>query len=179
MSPNPRIGMEGRTMKTRSSIWALLAMAVTIGFAVDAMATVAVTQALHGTVHAPSARGKARLVLRTGSTGSFTVKARRLAPGKTFDVVVDNIKIGKLTTNAGGNGIAKFGTSPRGRTSLLGVDPRGGAVAVRDDQGNDDLDGDMPGDNPDSASACCLGNQADGEPECEDLTPAECTSKGG
>ncbi len=171
-------------MRKGSGTWMLAVMAIAVGaaiivmLAVNATATVVVNQTLNGTVHAPRARGLARLHLKAGSSGTFSVKAKRLAAGKTFDVVVNKIKIGTLTTNAGGSGTAKFSTSPKGRTALLGVDPQGGDVEVRDDQGDDVLDGQMPDDNPGSAIGCCVGDD-DGETECEDLTAAECTSQGG
>jgi hypothetical protein len=171
-------------MRARSGSWTLFAMAVAVGAAmigmqaVNATAHVAINQTLHGTVHAPRARGLARLHLKAGSSGTFSVKAKRLAADKTFDVVVNKIKIGTLTTNAGGSGMAKFSTSPKGHIALLGVDPQGGDVEVRDDQGDDDLDGQMPDENPDSAIGCCVGDD-DGETECEDLTAADCTSQGG
>jgi len=145
----------------------------------SATAKVNIKQTLVGTVHAPRATGQARLSLKTGSSGKFSVKGRHLPAGKTFDVVVNKIKIGRLTTNAGGSGTAKFSTAPKGNVAMLGVDPQGGEVEVRDDQGDDVLDGEMPDDNPDSAIGCCLGNQEDGETECEDLTATECRSEGG
>jgi hypothetical protein len=176
--------MEGAHMTRRSGIWTLLAMAVAVGAAligvraVNATATVSITKALTGTAHAPRAHGQARLLLKTAATGTFTVKGRHLAGGKTFDVVVNKIKIGTLTTNAAGRGTAKFSTKPKGRVAMLGVDPQGGQIEVRDDQGDDVLEGQMPDDNTDSAIGCCLQDD-DGESECEDLTAAECTSGGG
>ena len=158
---------------------AALAAAGLIALAGSASAKVNIKQTLTGTVHAPRGTGQARLFLKTGSSGKFSVKARHLPAGKTFDVVVNKIKIGTLTTGPAGNGTAKFSTSPKGRVSMLGTDPQGGEVEVRDDQGDDVLDGEMPDDNPDSAIGCCLGSQEDGETECEDMTAADCMAKGG
>src|SRR5215813_1913367 len=88
----------------------------------SATAKVNIKQTLAGTVHAPRATGQARLSLKTGSSGKFSVKGRHLPAGKTFDVVVNKIKIGRLTTNAGGSGTAKFSTAPKGNVAMLGVD---------------------------------------------------------
>jgi hypothetical protein len=162
--------------------WVLAtALAVTVVgvlIAAAAKATVIINQPLAGTVHAPRAHGQARLRLKTPSSGTFTVKAKRLPAGQTFDVVVNKVKVGTLTTGGGGNGSAKFSTTPHGRALLMGFDPQGQEVEIRDDQGDDDLDSDMPDKNPDSALGCCLGNDED-ETECEDLTAAECSTKGG
>jgi len=182
-------------MRNRSgmAIWlaaAVATSAVTVaGLAINAAASAVVTQQLTGTAHAPSARGQARLVLKTRSSGKFSVKAKHLAAGQTFDVVVNKIKVGTLTTNAIGSGSAKFSTTPKRRSALLGFDPRGDEVEVRDDQGNDDLDGGMPDGHPESAIGCCLGNDDDqgddndqgdeGQGECEELTAASCTAAGG
>src|SRR5262249_27739903 len=127
------------------------------------------------------ARGTGKLVVRSGSTGRFSIKARRLAAGKSFDVVVNKVKVGTLATGAGGAGVVRFSTSPKGRSAMLGFDPRGAEIEVRDgDTGDDDLDSDMPDDNPDSAIGCCLGeDDDDGETECENLTAAECSEEGG
>jgi hypothetical protein len=58
--------------------------------------------------------------------------------------------------------------------AALGFDPQGEHIAIRDEEtGDDDLDTDMPDDNPDSAIGCCVGT------ECEDETAAECTASGG
>jgi hypothetical protein len=159
---------------------AAFAAAGLIALTGSAMAKVSIKHTLNGTVHAPGATGQARLFLKTGSSGKFTVKGRHLPAGKTFDVVVNKIKIGTLTTNAGGSGTAKFSTTPKGRIAMLGTDPQGSEVEVRDDQGDDVLDGEMPDDDADSAIGCCLGSQEDdGEGECEDLTAADCMAKGG
>jgi len=109
---------------------------------------------------------------------------RRLPGGKLFDVVVNHVKVGTLVTGAGGQGIAKFSTSPRGHIAALGFDPQGAQIAVRDDEtGDDDLEGDMSDDHPQSAIGCCLGDRGDdggdGEVECENLTAAECSAEQG
>src|SRR5262245_47794704 len=146
-----------------------------------------IRQTLHPTVHAPHASGLAKLALRTTSQGKFTVKARGLSGGQSFDVVVNGVKVGALVSGAGGSGVAKFSTSPKGRTKMLGFDPRGARIEVRDENGDDDLDSDMDDNNPSSVIGCCIGENDDdqnnedqnNDGECEDLTAAECTKEGG
>ena len=164
-------GLDGRL---RLATMMLFVAAVAIAGPVDALAKTKIKQTLTPTVHAPGASGAARLLLRTPTTGKFTIKARRLPGGKTFDVVVNKVKVGTLTTSPGGSGTLKFSNPPVGRASTLGFDPRGAQIAVRDDEtGDDDLDTDMPDDNPDSAIGCCIGA------ECEDETATECSEHGG
>ena len=167
----------------RSGKWAVgivVASAIVVN-ASRADAKTKMVQPLSPTMHAPGARGTAKLVLKSGSTGRFSVKGRHLAAGKSFDVVVNKVKVGTLTTGPSGGGVARFSTSPTGRAGMLGFDPRGAEVEVRDgDSGDDDLDSDMPDDQPDSAIGCCVGERHDdGETECEDLTAAECAARGG
>jgi hypothetical protein len=167
---------------------AALAGAVLGALPGEAGARTRIVQALSPTAHAPRARGTAKLVMPSGSKGRFSIKARHLAAGQSFDVVVDKVKVGTLSTGPSGSGIARFSTSPRGRNAMLGFDPRGAEVEVRDaDSGDDDLDTDMPDDTPDSAIGCCIGEHDDddaqgdeeGESECEELTAAACAAKGG
>jgi len=150
-----------------------------IGFTTAATAATQVVGALTATSHAPHAQGRAKLTLKTASKGRFQVGTRRLAPHASFDLVVGGVRIGTFTTNAVGRGKVKLSTNPRRGEHLLGVDPRGKRVEVRDDQGDDDLDGDMPGDGDSSggAFACCTADD-DGS-ECEVETPDECASAGG
>lgn len=156
------------------------AVAVIVGGAMAVAKTggVNITRKLTATGHAPGARGFARLRLKGGSSGAFSVKATHLPAGQTFDVVVNKVKVGTLTTSPSGSGSAKFSTAPHGHTAMLGFDPQGAEVEVRDDQGEDDLDGEMPGGNPSSAIGCCLPDD-DGETECEARTAADCTAQGG
>ena len=158
----------------RSGVIAALVAAAIALAATNAMAKTKIRQAMSPTAHAPRASGVARLVLHTPTTGKFTVKARRLPGGKTFDVVVNGVKVGTLTTGPKGTGTAKFTTSGARHAATLGFDPQGAPLAIRDeDTGDDDLETDMPDDNPDSAIGCCLGS------ECEEETAAECTAHGG
>src|SRR2546422_2149376 len=108
-------------------------------------AAVVVKQSLTATSKAPHAKGQAMLRLRASSKGKFTVVARRLRAHGRFDVVVRGVNVGTLTTNAHGAGKAKFGTRARGHHQLLGFDPRGAEVVVRDEESGDDhLIGEMP-----------------------------------
>src|SRR5262249_9062304 len=95
-------------------------------------------------------------------------------------LVVGGVRIGSFTTNGAGSGKVKLSTHPKSSEGLLGVDPRGKAIEVRDDQGDDDLEGDMPGDDGSAggAFACCGPDDDDGA-ECEVETPDECTAEGG
>jgi hypothetical protein len=130
------------------------------------------------TASAPGARGKAQLKLKTGKAGKFVVSAGRLAPNHSFDVVVGGVKVGSLQTNGGGGGRARFSTAPHGSDAVLGFDPRGMSVSVRDaSDGEDDLVADVPDDNP-GDGACCL-TSGDGETECEDISADACTAAGG
>jgi hypothetical protein len=137
-----------------------------------------VKQTLTATAAAPSAHGKARVVIRSSSKGKFSVAASRLAGGKTFDVIVGGVKVGELHTNSAGRGRALFSTAPGNNSALLGFDPRGDHVLVRDeDDGDDVLVGDIPDDGAPGDIACCFSD--DGESECEQTSAAECTAKGG
>jgi hypothetical protein len=152
-----------------------------IGITPSAMAGSHVTQALTATSHAPGARGHAKLALKTASKGRFRVVARGLAPRASFDLVVGGVKIGAFTTNGAGSGKVKLSTHPKPSEGLLGVDPRGKTIAVRDDNGDDDLEGDMPDDDGDDSAAgafaCCLPD--DDGTECDTTTADECTAEGG
>jgi hypothetical protein len=140
--------------------------------AVGAEAKTKIVQRLTPTAHAPDASGVAKLVLRKPTAGTFTVKVRRLPGGKSFDVVVNKVKVGTLRTAASGNATVNFSTA--GHAAALGFDPRGAQVAIREqDTGDDDLEAGMPDNKPDSALGCCLGA------ECEDEVAADCIAHGG
>src|SRR5262245_15791583 len=152
----------------------MMAALLTVGLPHDATAGVHVAQALTPTSHAPNARGRAKLALKSASKGRFRVLARRLAPQASFDLVVGGVKVGTFTTNRHGSGQIQLSTHPKPSQGLLGVDPRGKSIEVRDDNGDDDLEGEMPDDDGDSAAgafACCASD--DGEMECEVETPDE------
>jgi hypothetical protein len=172
---------------TRVVLGATIAGAAMLGLVgVSAAKTTTVKLKLTATAKAPHAKGQTQLVVRRGGKGRFMVLAKRLAPNGTFDVIVGGVKVGTLTTNHGGAGKAKFDTTPNSKETLLGFDPRGDQVVLRDDAGDDDLVGDEPND--DSASgACCLGSHdlvsgdhhGGGEAECEEMSTADCTKHGG
>lgn len=165
--------------RTDSAVWAAMAMgSLVLGGADAARAAVHVKQPLQATSHAPRARGNAKLTLRSSSKGLFSLAARRLAAGESFDVVVAGIKVGSMTTNAHGAGKVVFGAPKRGHRELLGFDPRGRSLAVRDRSGNDVLDGEMPDDAKDAGKvACCLPD--DDGVECHERTPEDCLGDGG
>ncbi len=139
-----------------------------------------VTLTLTPTVKAPTAKGRTTLAVKRHGRGKFAVLAKKLAPGGSFDVIVGGVKVGGFTTNAAGGGRLKFSTNPRGNQAMLGFDPRGQEIVVREDDGDDDLVGDMPEDGDSASGACCIpGHHEDGETECEDMTADECTTHGG
>ena len=159
---------------------ATLIGALSLGAGSRALAASHVLQGLTATAHAPGARGRANLVLQTASRGRMRVTARGLTPGASFDVVIGGVKVGSFTTSAFGVGRMKLSTTPHGNVGLLGTDPRGKTIEVRDSgSGDDDLDGDMPDDGGSAtgAFACCVPD--DDGAECEVETPDECTGNGG
>ena len=120
-------------------------------------------------------------LLRTAAIVGSVVVLGHLQGNKAYDVIVGGVKVGVIQTNAGGSGKASFSAKPSTRAALLGFDPRGDQVMVRDaEDGEDVLVGDMPDDDP-AAVACCLPQSGDddGEVECEDLTDVECQAAGG
>ena len=133
------------------------------------------------TANAPAARGKAQLNLKAGKGGRFAVVGARLTPDHSYDVVVGGVKVGSFTTNGGGGGRLRFSTKPHGSDAVLGFDPRGMSVSVRDaDTGDDELVADLPDDAP-GDGACCIASSHDGESEteCEDISSDACTAAGG
>src|SRR5262245_11139866 len=148
--------------------------------------TARVKQELTPTSMAPDAKGKANLTLRSSKHGKFRVLTKHLQGDKQFDLIVGGVKVGVLNTNGGGNARARFSTQPGAKDTLLGFDPRGARVVVRDEEdGEDVLEGDMPDDDDGTTVACCISEQGDddnqgdeegggGDAECEELTPEEC-----
>ena len=160
-------------------MWAAMAAAIALSSgAANAATATRVKQALRATAQAPRARGNAKLTLRTPAKGVFSLVARHLTAGSSYDVVVGGVKVGAIATNAHGAGRVVFGAPKRGRRATLGFDPRGRSLAVRDQDGNDVLDGDMPDDASDPGKvACCLPD--DDGVECDDRTPESCLDHGG
>ncbi len=137
-------------------------------------------QALENDGADADAKGQTRFVLRQDAAGRFDVTAKRLAPDATFQVVVDGVMVGRIQTSGGGNGSARFSTQPSGHDQLLGFDPRGAHVVVRDAAGNDVLTGTVPDDSVDPTEvACCLPGDDSEASECEQRTADECTQAGG
>jgi hypothetical protein len=177
--------MTSATRKTRTVGTRKVALRIAVGAVALLTAATAgassdanVQTPLTPTASAASARGKVKLKLKTGKPGRFVLSAGRLTPGHTFDVVVGGVKVGSFSTNGGGGGHMRFSTKPHGAESVLGFDPRGMSVSVRDAQdGDDDLVTDVPDDTP-GDGACCLTN-GDGETECEDIAADACVTAGG
>src|SRR5262249_41763723 len=113
-------------MRIRSRIGRRLVTAVAFGAAVVVLGAMAgaktgganVTRKRTATGEARHARGLAKLSLKSGSSGTFSVRAKHLPGGQTFDVVVNKVKVGTLTTSPRGNGTAKFSTAPHGRAAM-------------------------------------------------------------
>ena len=126
------------------------------------------------------ARGETRLFIRArsgGLDGKLEVQVRHLDRRSTYDVSLDGIRIGSLTTGRSGSGRARFRSSPRGRDQLLGADPRGRAIVISGSAGAV-LGVTVPDDSIDASKIrCCLPD--DSGPECEDRTSAECITQGG
>src|SRR5262249_1765732 len=123
--------------------------------AVPARASHRVQQTLAATDTDQDARGRAQLILRSDEDGKFEGIAKKPDPDHTFDVIVSGVKVGTLTTTGGGSGRARFRTRPRGDDQLLGFDPRGSAVVVRNEAGEDVLTGTVPDDTDPDEVACC------------------------
>lgn len=125
------------------------------------------------------ARGKVKAKSKHGD-GRFEVSAGKLDRAATYDVIVDGVKVASFTTSRGGSGKVRLRSEPRGRDGLLGFDPRGTGVVIRDAAGRDVLFGTVPLDddpNNDADIVCCKPD--DDGTECEDRTPEECVAKGG
>jgi hypothetical protein len=125
-----------------------------------------------------NARGQAAIGIR-GHDGTFDLKANRLDGGAAYDVIVDGVRVTTLQTTRGGTARVRFRSRPRGKNLLLGFDPRGTSVSVRDGAGHDVLVGSLPADTVDpTAIACCVPDDENAS-ECEELTADACTAAGG
>jgi len=112
------------------------------------------------------ARGRASVAAR-GSKGHFEVKVRGLEASADYDLVVGGIKVAAIHTSGRGAGTARFSTRPRGVKLMLGFDPRGEAIEVRDLSGFDVLNGVVPLGSDDAPDGiCCIPD--DSGAECED-----------
>jgi hypothetical protein len=169
---------KGTTAKHVAAGLALLAFVSGASSAAAAGHKVKLKQHLTATSADGDARGAAGFALK-GADGKFDVKAARLARDAGYDVVVGGVKVGELHTGRSGGGRIRFTSNPVKGDRLLGFDPRGHQVSVRDGSGDDVLVGVVPDDTIDpTATACCLSDE-DGESECEDRTPDACTAAGG
>jgi hypothetical protein len=95
-------------------------------------------------------------------------------------VLVDGVLVGQIVTKNGGSGRIRFRSRPRSASDvLLGFDPRGALLVIRNSAGQDVLavrladTGSVDG----ADIVCCIPD--DSGPECEDRTPAECAAEGG
>jgi hypothetical protein len=126
-----------------------------------------------------NALGLAKLTIKHSSDGRFDLKVRRLDPKATYEVLVDGVRVGAITTTGGGSGSIRFRSRPRSsRDEFLGFDPRGAAIVIEHADGSEVLRVTLD-DTPADASAivCCVPD--DDGTECEDRTEAECAAEGG
>src|SRR2546428_12858906 len=97
-----------------------------------------VRQSLRPTVVEPNAQGVAAASIHAkANRGQFRVSGRNLKPGTTFGISVAGVRIGSLTANAAGAGVARFSRPPRANAQPLGVDPPGKLVEGSEDHGQD------------------------------------------
>ncbi|HLK09748.1 MAG TPA: hypothetical protein VKW76_00025 [Candidatus Binatia bacterium] len=166
------------TNRRRGTVFGATVLALAVGVG-GAGAAVVVTQALTATAKAPRAKGHTQLVLKSGAKGTFAVVAKHLAPKQPFDVVVNGVKVGTFTTSASGKGRIKFSRPGHAHGALLGFDPQGAYLVIRDHQGDDDLFcGEPPADS--ATAACCLQSaDHDDDAECVRLSAAACAKAGG
>ncbi len=162
-----------------------LALGLVVGLASAAAAAVEVQrQPLAATANAPKAHGRARLAMKSASSARLGIFTQRLPRKTTFDVVVNGVKVATLRTNGAGNGKVRLSTAPRGNERLLGFDPRGLTLAIRNHQGQDVLGCHFPG-HPKEKVRCCVPSSVTGsfpdQPSdtCEEVTRAQCAKAGG
>lgn len=125
------------------------------------------------------ANGGAKLLVKNKSDGKFEIKGKRLDADATYDVLVDGVLVGQFATNGGGSGRIRFRSRPHGSDLLLGFDPRGAVVVVRNAAGQDVLAMQIADDTStsDGDIICCIPD--DSGPECEDRTAEACAAAGG
>lgn len=166
----------------KSATIALAALAV-VGMSMRPVTASASSEKENGSLSSTGvdddASGGVKLVVKNRSDGKFEIKGKKLDADATYDVLVDGVLVGQFTTTGGGNGRLRFRSRPHSNDALLGFDPRGALVVVRNAAGADVLavqltdSGAPTGDD----IICCIPD--DSGPECEDRTPAECAVAGG
>lgn len=162
--------------------WVAMIVALGIsGTTTAAEARSKLKQSLTATAVAPEAGGKATFSMKNDD-GKLTLTGKRLDHDSSYDVIIDGVKVGTLTTSGGGNGKARFRSRPRSsKDQLLGVNPIGKLLTIRSSAGEDVLVADLPLVPPSPGSEddirCCLPD--DSGTECEDRTSAECAAQGG
>ncbi len=125
------------------------------------------------------ATGRLRLALKNDAEGRLEIRVRGLAPNQSFDVLVGTVKVGTILSNGGGQGGLRFRSRPRGHDLLLGFDPRGAMITIRDADGTDVLVGTVGAvGRVDPTKVACCKPDDDGN-ECEDRTVEACTAEGG
>jgi len=154
-----------RVLRLATAAAVALAMGAT---AVHARPKVRAVERLTATATDPDARGRARLVLKSDGDGRLRIAVRGLTRDASYDVVIDGVRVAALATNGGGAGRVRFSTDPRGRDVLLGVDPRGKTVVIRDAAGTDVLAGTIDDGVDDPAAVACCFARADDDDSSDD-----------
>ena len=142
---------------------------------------VAVRQTLTRSGADPDAVGKVKLNVRksrTGLRGLLKVTASRLAAATTYEVTIDGVLVGAISTNRKGKGRLRLRSNAATADAFLGVDPRGRSMTVNDPTGATVLIGRVSSSSLDPGDVrCCVPD--DSGVECEDRTAAECVQEGG
>jgi len=155
---------------------AVVAMSPAVGHA-GTKSKARIKSTLSATSVDPDANGQAGLALH-GGDGKLDVKASHLTRNASFEVIVNGVKVGTLQTSRSGSGRQRFRSNPGRRDLMLGFDPRGAQLSVRNGDGHDVLVGTMPTVADPSAIACCV-PAADGTNTCQEITADECTAVSG
>lgn len=169
-------------MQTSGSTYRRIALLIALGAVLHTGGVAAARDSLDQQLTSPNgaASGRARVSMRDDSDGRLVVSVRGLAPNQSFDVLVGTVKVGTLRSSGGGQGSLRFRTRPRGRDLLLGFDPRGAVITVRDTAGVDVLVGGIPAGSSRGRGnriICC--DPDDRGAECEDRTAETCLARGG
>jgi hypothetical protein len=169
------------TTKIRTVAALALGGLMLLGPAAAGAASTRIAQSLGATGADDDASGEVKLVIRDSSKGlrgKLEVKARDLEPERQYEIEIEGVRIGSLTTRRNGSGKAKFDSRPKPGKQLLGVDPRGKLAEVVSGQGATVLQTAVSASTLDPNKVrCCLPD--DSGPECEDRTAAECSAAGG